>query len=230
MATDPPTPADTGTVEGAVAIGVSGAQVPPPNAAPGAVEGAVQTAAVEGAVQTAAVPAVPTAAKRPRRREAENGLPRWRRLHTSREFARVDRQGVRVGGTLLTLTVARGPGRLGLVVSKKVDNRASVRNLIKRRLREIFRQHKDLYVRLPRGAVDVVVTARLEAKEASYDGLAAEALGLLAHALEKLATQAALPAGRGGKGHRQGARNKGAQPDAKPGAKRDPKRDPKPKA
>lgn len=172
MATEPPTTAEQGTVEGTVA--------------------SVVVSSTSPSASTDAT----TRPKRPRRREAENGLPRWRRLHTSREFARVERHGARVNGALLTLTVALGPGRLGLVVSKKVDNRAAVRNLVKRRLREIFRQEKARYARLPRGAVDVVVIARPEARDASFEALRTEALSLLDAALQRLATKPSAPRSR----------------------------------
>ena len=79
-----------------------------------------------------------------------------------------------------------GPGRLGLVVSKKVDNRASVRNLAKRRLRDIFRQEKARYATRPQGTVDVVITARAAAATATYAAIRAEALQVLEQALARL--------------------------------------------
>jgi ribonuclease P protein component len=82
--------------------------------------------------------------------------------------------------------VRPGPGRVGLVVSKKVDNRASVRNLVKRRLRDLLRQEKPRYASRAAGTVDVVVTARAEAALASYDDLRAEVLRVLDLALAKL--------------------------------------------
>ncbi len=123
-------------------------------------------------------------ARRPSRKyEAPQGLPPWRRLRATREFARVERQGARVGGDCIAVTVRRGPGRVGFVVSKKVDNRAAQRNLVKRRLRDIMRRRKDQFVRV---GVDVVVTARAEAKALSYQALAALVEKTLAQAVAKL--------------------------------------------
>lgn len=124
--------------------------------------------------------------KRPRRRERPCGLPAWRRLRNSRDFARVERQGARASGDLIAVTVRPGPGRLGLVVSKKVDNRASVRNLAKRRLRDIFRQEKARYATRPQGTVDVVITARAAAATATYAAIREEALQVLEQALARL--------------------------------------------
>ena len=122
----------------------------------------------------------------PRRRERPEGLPSWRRLRSTRDFARVERQGARASGTVVAVTVRKGPGRLGFVVSKKVDNRASERNLVKRRLREILRREKDRFLRRSDGSVDVVVTAREAAKEASYQALRADVLAALEAACARL--------------------------------------------
>lgn len=124
--------------------------------------------------------------KRARRRELPHGLPAWRRLRNTRDFSRVERQGARASGDLVAVTVRPGPGRLGLVVSKKVDNRASVRNLAKRRLRDIFRQEKARYATRPQGTVDVVITARAAAATATYAAIRDEALRVLDQALARL--------------------------------------------
>lgn len=125
--------------------------------------------------------------KRPRRRELLRGLPSWRRLRATRDFARVERQGIRAHGSFVAVTVRPGPGRLGLVVSKKVDNKAHERNLIKRRLREIFRAHKPLWVQRAAGSVDVVVLAAPAAKGVEFAALQTDALTTLEKALQKLA-------------------------------------------
>ncbi|HEY1098571.1 MAG TPA: ribonuclease P protein component [Myxococcota bacterium] len=127
-----------------------------------------------------------TAPRRQRRRERPNGFPAWRRLRNTREFARVERQGARASGELLAITVRPGPGRIGLVVSKKVDNRAVVRNTIKRRLRDIFRQEKARYASRAGGTVDVVITARAPAAFATREQLKVEALRFLEQALSRL--------------------------------------------
>jgi ribonuclease P protein component len=98
----------------------------------------------------------------------------------------VERQGVRTSGDLVTVTVRPGPGRLGFVVSKKVDNRASERNPVKRRLREIMRREKARFVHRSEGSVDVVVTARAAARDVAFDVLRAEVLRILDGALQRL--------------------------------------------
>jgi ribonuclease P protein component len=130
---------------------------------------------------------------RARRQESLQGLPSWRRLRATRDFTRVERQGLRAQGRFVAVTVRPGPGRLGLVVSQKVDNKAHERNLIKRRLREIFRTHKSLWASRPRpgggsGTIDVVVLARPEAKGVAFDVLRDDALRTLEQAVARLAS------------------------------------------
>lgn len=98
----------------------------------------------------------------------------------------MERQGARASGAHVAVTVRPGPGRLGFVVSKKVDNRASERNLVKRRLREILRREKARFLRRPGGSVDVVVTARDTAKGLDFEVLRDDVLAALAQALERL--------------------------------------------
>ena len=142
--------------------------------------------AANAAPAVKSAPTKPATARRPRRRELANGLPAWRRLRNSREFSRVERQGARASGDLVAVTVRPGPGRLGLVVSKKVDNRAAIRNRIKRRLREVFRPEKGRYASRGAGTVDVVITARAAAAFADYATLRAAALLALEQALGRL--------------------------------------------
>lgn len=117
-------------------------------------------------------------------------------MRATREFARVERQGIRVGSVFVAVTVRPGPGRLGLVVSKKVDNHAVVRNRLKRQLREIFRLEKPRWATRSRpgggggAAVDVVVTVRPEANGVGFTVLRDDALRTLEQALTKLATAA----------------------------------------
>jgi ribonuclease P protein component len=129
-------------------------------------------------------PARPAPRKR-RRHEAPNGLPRWRRLRQTRDFARVERQGARASNDIVAVTVRPGPGRVGFVVSKKVDNRASVRNLVKRRLRDILRTSKYLFLNRNSGALDVIVTARAAAADVGYAALADAVIATLKAAIIK---------------------------------------------
>jgi ribonuclease P protein component len=100
-------------------------------------------------------------------------------LTDSPEFDRVYRQGVAYRGNLLSVHAfpnALDTTRLGLSVSKKVGN-AVKRNAVRRRLREAF------YEILPgiTDPVDLVLSARPAAVEASFEDLKAE----LARGLEK---------------------------------------------
>lgn len=52
-------------------------------------------------------------------------------------------------------------GRLGLVVSRKASPRAVVRNRVKRRIREAYRQHQEKL-----GGLDIVVVASAKAATA----------------------------------------------------------------
>lgn len=65
------------------------------------------------------------------------------RLHNEREFGSVIREGLFARGSVVNLWVLRraenGPPRLGLIVSRKTDPRATRRNLWKRRMRAVFR-------------------------------------------------------------------------------------------
>jgi ribonuclease P protein component len=64
--------------------------------------------------------------------------------------------------------------RIGVVTSKKVSNRAVDRNLARRRLREIFRQHRAELS----GPFDIVIIARHNLLFASYADVEAEFLRL----------------------------------------------------
>ena len=64
--------------------------------------------------------------------------------------------------------------RLGVVTSKKVSNRAVDRNLARRRLREIFRQHRSELS----GAFDVVLIGRRNLLSATYEETEREFLWL----------------------------------------------------
>ena len=83
------------------------------------------------------------------------------RLLKSREFRHVSRQGRRAASSAYVVLVAEGRGqapRLGLTVSRKVGN-AVVRNRVKRRIREWFREAREGW---PAGT-ELVVIARREA-------------------------------------------------------------------
>ena len=87
-------------------------------------------------------------------RPRDERLPKSIRVLRRRDFARAQRRSARGSTEHLQALLQRGNGRFGLTVSKKVG-KAVTRNLIKRRLRHILREHKALFVDF-----DVVVVAQ----------------------------------------------------------------------
>jgi ribonuclease P protein component len=86
---------------------------------------------------------------------ARFGLGRELRLATKADFERLLRQGVRrnrSGYTFFLSSRAEGPPRLGILISRKHAAKATVRNHIKRCIREAFRQEQGAL-----GAIDVLV-------------------------------------------------------------------------
>lgn len=99
------------------------------------------------------------------------------RLTDSPEFERVYRQGTAYRGRLFSVHAFPneiGTPRLGLSVSRKVGN-AVTRNAVRRRLREVF--HSTIG-RIP-GSLDLVVSARPPASEATFEELGQEFLTAL---------------------------------------------------
>jgi ribonuclease P protein component len=104
-------------------------------------------------------------------------FPKTRRLTRALEYERVKHDGVTRSGKLLILNVApmenSGPWRVGFVTSRRVGG-AVVRNRVRRRLREIVRQHQHAL----RGGFWMVLVARRDAANASYQELEHEWLRL----------------------------------------------------
>ncbi len=108
---------------------------------------------------------------------AGESLPPRARLRRKREFQHVFKGGWRSGTSQLRLVIREnevGYSRLGLAVGRRVGN-AVVRNLLKRRLREIFRKHRDLF---PQN-LDVVVVPQAKADELSFEALGEQFLSLV---------------------------------------------------
>ena len=100
-----------------------------------------------------------------------------RRLTRASEYERVKRDGLVRRGKLLTLSATAvqnsGPCRVGFVTSRRLGG-AVVRNRVRRRLREIVRQHQhDL-----RQDFWIVLIAKRDAANASYRALEDEWLRL----------------------------------------------------
>lgn len=95
-------------------------------------------------------------------KRARFGLGAEKRLASKADFERLLREGARrsrSGYTLFTSARAAGPPRLGILISRKHAARATVRNRIKRCIREAFRLEQ-----AGLGAIDVLVRPPLGAR------------------------------------------------------------------
>jgi ribonuclease P protein component len=108
-------------------------------------------------------------------------LTRGQRLTRRPDFLAVQERGRRLSGSSYLLLALARPGalretgaRLGITVSKKVG-KASVRNQVKRWVRESYRRMSDL---APPGT-DLVVVARASAVKSGLVGTSTELRGLL---------------------------------------------------
>jgi ribonuclease P protein component len=104
-------------------------------------------------------------------------FPKTRRLTRASEYERVKRDGLVRRGKLLTLSATKVEGselsRVGFITSRRLGS-ATVRNRVRRRLREIVRQHQyDL-----QQGFWMVLIAKRDAASASYRALEDEWLRL----------------------------------------------------
>lgn len=105
-------------------------------------------------------------------------LPRKHRLAAARDFARLFKAKKAYRGQNIDLRV--GPNsldvvRVGFSVGVKVDKRAVVRNLLKRRLREIVR---GLLPKMVAGH-DLLISAKAGSQTLTYKELSDSVIGLL---------------------------------------------------
>lgn len=99
------------------------------------------------------------------------------RLTCQQDFRTVYKKGRLTFGRYVAVHVLvkdDGPTRIGISVSKKVGN-AVVRNLVKRRIREIIRHMSDM---LP-NSYDIVIGAKVRSREANYHQLAEDLMRIL---------------------------------------------------
>jgi ribonuclease P protein component len=95
-------------------------------------------------------------------KRARFGLGAEKRLASKADFERLLREGARrsrSGYTFFTSARADGPPRLGILISRKHSARATVRNGLKRCIREAFRLEQ-----AGLGAIDVLVRPPLGAR------------------------------------------------------------------
>jgi len=104
------------------------------------------------------------------------------RLRARGEFTLVQKQGRRVATTYMTVLAlpnSLDSDRLGIIASRRLGG-AVIRNLAKRRLREIFRlHHPDTAVARGLRALDLVVIPRRELVTASFALVESDFLGAL---------------------------------------------------
>lgn len=103
------------------------------------------------------------------------------RLKKSKQFRKVQNEGQKHFSKYLLLIVHKGlypHARIGITITTKIDKRAVVRNKLKRRIREAFRKFQDDIL----GSFDLVVIARQNATERSYQEIEDELLYLFRRA------------------------------------------------
>lgn len=103
------------------------------------------------------------------------------RICKRRDFVRLQLEAKRFSSAVVALSVSPALGehsRLGLIVSTKISKRAVIRNRIKRRLRETFR---DLRPQL-KGSYDIIFVARPKAIESDLKSIRASCIKLLVQA------------------------------------------------
>ena len=88
-------------------------------------------------------------------------------LKSNYDFQRVYKNGKSYANKYLVMYVlenSKGNNRLGISVSKKVGN-SVVRHRVTRLIRESYRLHENIF----NSGLDIVVVARVSAKDISYD-------------------------------------------------------------
>ena len=94
-------------------------------------------------------------------------LAKTYRITSDGDFKKIFSSGRNFGGDVLMLKVmktSRPVARFAFVVSTKISKRATVRNLIKRRMRAVVQKNISLFI----VGVDVVVMAKVKAVGMSY--------------------------------------------------------------
>ena len=108
-------------------------------------------------------------------------LPKAKRLLKDQDFKRLARQGRPFYNRALTVKVRLNKlkeSRFGFVISTKVDKRATVRNQLRRRWREIVR----LNLGHMNPGYDIMMIAKPAATKLNYQELTEQTLDLLARA------------------------------------------------
>ena len=107
-------------------------------------------------------------------------LPRPLRLSNQRDFARVFRKGISVSTPYFfvrLLPSSLGNSRIGVVVSNKISKKATVRNLIKRRLRASSYEERE-HIAIP---TDIAIIAKPSIVTASYEQIHSQIVRAFSH-------------------------------------------------
>ncbi|MEF3255690.1 MAG: ribonuclease P protein component [Deferribacterales bacterium] len=88
------------------------------------------------------------------------------RIRSKKEYDNIYKTGKKLYSKFFCFFYKKGSGRIGIVVGKKVTKMAVCRNLIKRRVRHIFRTNKSLF-----SGLDIVLVALPSSLNASYKEL-----------------------------------------------------------
>lgn len=100
------------------------------------------------------------------------------RLRRTSDISRLRGVGTKLYSKHFLVVVApssQEESRLAIAVTTKIEKRATVRNLIKRRLRDIFRQNRH-YLTQP---LDMLIVARREVQSCYFSDYRREVLGAL---------------------------------------------------
>jgi ribonuclease P protein component len=100
------------------------------------------------------------------------------RLRKKGDIARCRDRGTKIHSKhflILALESSGAESRLAIAVTTKIEKRAVGRNLVKRRLRELFRQYRHAFVR----PYDMLFVARRGVQECSFDDYHREIVGAL---------------------------------------------------
>ena len=127
----------------------------------------------EGSVPEIADGSVPESYSQP-----DLGFPDRVRLKSRAQYLAVQNHGRKIYSKHFLIFFcenAVGWTRIGITISKKVDKRAVARNRLRRRIRELFRLNANRLV----SGLDLVVVARFNAAECSFENVESEVLGTL---------------------------------------------------
>lgn len=99
-------------------------------------------------------------------------------MRKKRDIARCQKRGEKLYAKhflILAYPSDSSESRLAVAVTTKLEKRAVVRNLIKRRIREVFRFARPAFIK----PIDIVVVARNGVQRCEFDDYRREILGVL---------------------------------------------------